>query len=317
MLPDYGAITAAPSIPLSNTVSAFRPGDILLSNIRPYLKKVWQANSYGGCSNDVMVIQPKRVYDKFLYYIIANDSFINYAMSGAKGVKMPRGDKEQLMKYELSLPSIAEQEKIASLLYLLDQRIAIQNKTIAHYESLIRALTKILVSTGSNKVALQEIADIYQPQTITAKRLSGEGKYPVYGANGIIGKYDQYNHVSAQICITCRGNTCGTVNYTLPFSWITGNSMVINVDNYINRVNKRFLYHLLSTIDYAPFISGSGQPQIVRNSIAKMTITLPDILSQHHISFFLDKLIDRRDIEKSIHRLLIQQKNHLLHNLFI
>ena len=318
MLSDYQGVISASNIPAGGNVSAFYPGDVLLSNIRPYLKKVWQANFIGGCSTDVMVIKAKKyVFDKFLYYIIANDSFINYAMSGAKGVKMPRGDKEQLMKYELATPSIDEQKKIASLLTLIDQRIALQNKIIERFESLIKAITKSLVTNGTKLIQLQDIADIYQPQTITASLLSVDGKYPVYGANGIIGKYNQYNHANPQICLTCRGNTCGTINYSLPYSWITGNSMVINVDRYPDRANKRYLYHLLSAIDFTPYISGSGQPQIVRNSIEKMPIYLPDTPHQTKVASALDAMIEKRETEKSILRLLAQRKKEMLRRMFI
>ena len=66
---------------------------------------------------------------------------------------------------------------------------------------------------GSNNVYLSEIAQIYQPQTISSAELTEDG-FLVYGANGIIGKYKDYNHKTEQICITCRGNTCGMVNYT-------------------------------------------------------------------------------------------------------
>jgi type I restriction enzyme S subunit len=164
---------------------------------------------------------------------------------------------------------------------------------------------------------LQDIANVYQPKTITASLLSDDGEYPVYGANGIIGKYKEYNHVNSQICLTCRGNTCGTINYSLPFSWITGNSMVVNVDKHLDIVNKRYLYHLLSTIDYTPYISGSGQPQIVRCTIAKMPINLPDITHQISIASTLDTMIEIRSIEKSIQSLLFQQKKELLRSLFI
>lgn len=74
---------------------------------------------------------------------------------------------------------------------------------------------------NGNIVHLGEIARIYQPQTISSTELTEDG-FLVYGANGIIGKYKEYNHKTEQICITCRGNTCGMVNYTKPMSWITG-----------------------------------------------------------------------------------------------
>ena len=133
-----------------------------------------------------------------------------------------------------------------------------------------------------NNVYLSEIAQIYQPQTISSTELTEDG-FLVYGANGIIGKYKDYNHETEQICITCRGNTCGMVNYTKPMSWITGNAMVINTDKYQDKVCKRYLYHYLSAYNFNSIISGSGQPQIVRTPLEKLKITLPTISLTHLI----------------------------------
>ena len=137
MLQDYQGFIEASSVPTNTNVVKFNKGDVLLSNIRPYLKKVWFADKNGGCSADVFVFKAlSACIPDFLHYIIANDRFINFAMSGAKGVKMPRGDKEQMKTYEIGLPSIEEQKKIATLLQLLDERIATQNKIIEDLKKL-------------------------------------------------------------------------------------------------------------------------------------------------------------------------------------
>ena len=152
MLQDYQGIVAASKIPSSTNVIKFSKGDVLLSNIRPYLKKVWYADRDGGCSADVFVFKAlSACIPDFLHYVIANDRFINFAMSGAKGVKMPRGDKEQMKTYEIGLPSIEEQKKIAKLLSLLDERIATQNKIIDKLQSLIKGIMVELQNQGVNK----------------------------------------------------------------------------------------------------------------------------------------------------------------------
>ena len=141
MLQDYQGIIEASSVPTNTNVIKFNKCDVLLSNIRPYLKKVWFADKNGGCSADVFVFKAlSACIPDFLHYIIANDRFINFAMSGAKGVKMPRGDKEQMKTYEIGLPSIEEQKKIAKLLSLLDERIATQNKIIEDLKKLKSAI---------------------------------------------------------------------------------------------------------------------------------------------------------------------------------
>ena len=318
MLQDYQGIVKAKSVPEDVNVVSFSCGDILISNIRPYLKKVWKATFNGGCSSDVFVLKANdNIESDYLHYVIANDKFINFVMSGAKGVKMPRGDKKQMETYSLSLPQIQEQHKIARLLSLLDERISTQNKIIDKLQSLIKGLRVSLMQIeNGNIVHLGEIAQIYQPQTISSTELTEDG-FLVYGANGIIGKYKQYNHKTEQICITCRGNTCGMVNYTKPMSWITGNAMVINTDEHQNKVCKRYLYHYLSAYNFNSIISGSGQPQIVRTPLEQLKVPLPTFLEQKQKATFLDKIQGKIEISNKTLDLYLQQKQYLLRLMFI
>lgn len=152
MLQDFQGIVEAKSVPEDVNVISFSCGDILISNIRPYLKKVWKASFNGGCSSDVFVLQANdNIESDYLHYVVANDKFINFVMSGAKGVKMPRGDKNQMKTYSLSLPQIQEQYKIAKLLSLLDERIATQNKIIEDLKKLKCAIIEKLYSEIQGK----------------------------------------------------------------------------------------------------------------------------------------------------------------------
>ena len=317
ILQNFQGVQSAISIPANTNVVAYKKNDILLSNIRPYLKKVWFSDKIGGCSADVFVLRSKTCEPKFLYNVIASDKFINYVMSGAKGVKMPRGDKNQMESFSFSIPAVAEQRKISRLFQLLDEKIATQNKIIEKLQSLIKGLRVCCMQrVYGNNVYLSEIAQIYQPQTISSTELTEDG-FLVYGANGIIGKYKDYNHETEQICITCRGNTCGMVNYTKPMSWITGNAMVINTDKYQDKVCKRYLYHYLSAYNFNSIISGSGQPQIVRTPLEKLKITLPTISEQKQKAIIFDKIQDKIDINHKVLNLYIGQKQYLLRQMFI
>ena len=162
MLQDYQGIIEASSFPTNTNVIKFNKGDVLLSNIRPYLKKVWFAEKNGGCSADVFVFKAlSACIPDFLHYIIANDRFINFAMSGAKGVKMPRGDKEQMKTYKIGLPSIEEQKKIAKLLSLLDERIATQNKVIEDLKKLKCAIIeKLYAEVKGTKYSYRQLFNI-------------------------------------------------------------------------------------------------------------------------------------------------------------
>lgn len=133
-------------------------------------------------------------------------------------------------------------------------------------------------------VRLGDICEIYQPQTIPQSDFTKEG-YNVYGANGIIGKYHSYNHEKEQIAIACRGNSCGAVNFTNPKSWITGNAMVINLDNSKN-ADKIFVYYVLLNSNLNYLVTGSGQPQITSN-IKNHSIKLPTLAEQEKIAQIL------------------------------
>jgi len=152
MLQDYQGVVSATNLPTNTNVVKFSKGDVLLSNIRPYLKKVWHADRNGGCSTDVFVFKALPICNSnFLHHVIANDRFIKFAMSGAKGVKMPRGDKEQMITYKVGLPCIEEQKKIAVFLSLIDERISTQNKIIEDLKKLKCAIIEKLYSEIQGK----------------------------------------------------------------------------------------------------------------------------------------------------------------------
>ena len=239
------------------------------------------------------------------------------------GIRYAQGTKQQnlsydiLEKFRIVYPKTKEQEKLNKLISLLDERISTQNKIIDKLQSLIKGLRVSLMQIeNGNIVHLDEIARIYQPQTISSTELTEDG-FLVYGANGIIGKYKQYNHKTEQICITCRGNTCGMVNYTKPMSWITGNAMVINTDEHQNKVCKRYLYHYLSAYNFNSIISGSGQPQIVRTPLEQLKVPLPTFLEQKQKATFLDKIQGKIEISNKTLNLYLQQKQYLLRQMFI
>ena len=253
-------------------------------------------------------------------------AFMSYQLNGkrkydiarvAQGVSIVHLYGEHLKAIKTYNPTLPEQQKIAKLLSILDDRIDTQNKIIEKLQSLIKGLRVCCMQrVYGNNVYLSEIAQIYQPQTISSTELTEDG-FLVYGANGIIGKYKDYNHETEQICITCRGNTCGMVNYTKPMSWITGNAMVINTDKYQDKVCKRYLYHYLSAYNFNSIISGSGQPQIVRTPLEKLKITLPTISEQKQKAIIFDKIQDKIDINHKVLNLYIGQKQYLLRQMFI
>ena len=115
--------------PIQCALTNYKQGDVLVANIRPYLKKVWLADSEGGCSSDVLVFRAKNGHcPSFLYTVLMQDAFFDYAMSGAKGSKMPRGDKDQIMRYELPTFTSAEEENIGNMMVDIMSKINVNRQ---------------------------------------------------------------------------------------------------------------------------------------------------------------------------------------------
>lgn len=143
MLPNKSGITNASSLPNIPITPSFKKDDILVSNIRPYFKKIWLAQFAGGCSNDVLVFRAnKNIDSKFLYYILSDDRFFEYSTQTSKGTKMPRGDKTSILKYAVLLPPLDVQKKIAGVLGALDDKIELNNKINQNLEAQAQALFK-------------------------------------------------------------------------------------------------------------------------------------------------------------------------------
>lgn len=133
---------------------------------------------------------------------------------------------------------------------------------------------------------LLDKCDVYQPKTISSKQLIEDGEYDVFGANGWIGKYNQYNHEQSEVLLTCRGATCGNINVSTPKAWINGNAMVVHPKG--NDILKDYLVYLLKAIDFSQVITGAAQPQITRTSLAAIRIPILTISEQQRIVSYLD-----------------------------
>ena len=166
MLPNKGGITEANSLPTIQLTQEYKKGDVLVSNIRPYFKKIWRAKYDGGCSNDVLVFQGNSNIDgDFLYYVLANGDFFDYSMATSKGTKMPRGDKTSIMQYEVPVFDVDTQRKIASVLRCLDEKIELNstiNKNLEQQAQAIFANEFLSLDTlpeGWKQASLIDIAD--------------------------------------------------------------------------------------------------------------------------------------------------------------
>ena len=143
MLSNKAGVTEATTLPTTIQTQIYEKNDILVSNIRPYFKKIYFANQNGGCSNDVLVFRANEGIEPiFLYYVLADDKFFNYAMTTSKGTKMPRGDKKALMEFRVPDFDINIQRKVSSILGNIDAKINLNKKINKNLEQQAQTLYK-------------------------------------------------------------------------------------------------------------------------------------------------------------------------------
>ncbi len=251
----------------------------------------------------------------FFRYIINKKSFFH-----TLGLISPGGagrnrvmSKKDFLEINVLFPKLEEQQKIADCLSSVDELIDAEGRKLAILKSHKKGLMQQLFPTKNQtiptlrfsefenspeweQIQLGSICELYQPLTLSASQLNLKGPYDVYGANGIIGKHDSFNHEFSEVIVTCRGATCGEVHRTNPKSWITGNAMVVKPKS--NSITSNYLFQYFKKDGLKSVVSGSAQPQITRAGFSPFLIWLPNGEEQRKIADFLssiDNLIAAQD----------------------
>ncbi|MGC4604820.1 restriction endonuclease subunit S [Enterococcus faecium] len=270
MLTNKAGVVSASKLPTGKTTSAYQKGDILISNIRPYFKKIWFAENEGGCSNDVLVIRANQGIDsKFLYYVLADDKFFEYDTANSKGTKMPRGDKTAIMRYEIPDLTLDEQRTIAETLSSLDDRIAENKKINHHLEQMARAIFDDMfpnVTSGDHTIG----------EYITPKRGKGllsknavPGPIPVIAGGLQPATYHNVSNTKAPVLtISASGANSGYIGLWNTPVW-SSDSSFIDVDM---TKDVYFWYVMLSKRQQEIYDmqTGSAQPHIYPKHISIM-----------------------------------------------
>jgi type I restriction enzyme S subunit len=302
MIENKGGIAIADSIPKAKTINSFKQCDILISNIRPYFKKIWFAAFNGTNSADVLIIRGnKNIQSKYLYYVLSNDYFFEYATKSAKGTKMPRGDKTAIMNYLIPKLSFQEQKAIADTLSALDNKIELNKKINANLEAQARAIFKHwfvdfefpnengnpykssggemvdselgMIPKGWGVRKLGDKINISNGKRPNVKNEveSAECPYPILGASGIMGYTNNFLYVEP-ILVIGRVGTHGVVQKVDSRVWTSDNTMVIKSNYY------EFVNIILENLDYKSLNRGSTQPLLTQIDIKNQKIVFPDEL---------------------------------------
>ena len=224
-----------------------------------------------------------RFLHKFLHWTYLS-GVTEGMQSHSTGIRNLDGDAYKAIK--ISFPLLPEQQLIVGLLDEAFAGIATAKanaeKNLQNARALFEShLQSVFTQRGPTWVekSLGETCEMYQPKTIGTKDLVPDGPYPVFGANGVIGRYDKFNHEEPQLLVTCRGATCGSVNISEPNSWITGNAMVVRpLDHSLDLKFLEFVFR--GGIDISIAITGAAQPQITRTNLSPLLIRFPKSVAE-------------------------------------
>ena len=322
---------------------AFMPGDTLLANIRPYLKKAWLASFEGICSADVLAFSPEKITASFLYDIIARDCFIEYVMGGVKGSKMPRGDKAHILEYEFAIPEKSEQEKISAFIASIDHRIKKQREMIDVLKKYKRGAIKKLLSPKScplknakwTTAKLDEIGSFIKGAPLSKADISDDGTpFILYGE-----LYTTYNEVvtnvkrrtqaqvdelflsrEGDVVIPISGETAeeiSTASCVMLSDVILAGDLIIYRSHKVDgRIISYLLNHVVNT-QIARIAQGKSVVHIQASELRQLTLSYPDEKTQKTLIAFLSKLDDKVINEENALAFLINLKVGLLQQLFI
>ena len=212
-----------------------------------------------------------------------------------------------------SFPTLKEQEKIANLVFLLDERIATQNKIINKLQSLIKGIAQKIVRSNKPNVRLYECLEC-SSSTQQESEVCEQGAYPVYGANGIVGYLDDYNTEGEAVYIIKDGSGVGTVSYVTGKCSATGTLNTLQAkDGY----SLQYLYYLLKVFNFEPYKTGMAIPHIYFKDYGKAKVFCPSYTEQLQYARLLSAIDSKLSVEKNTLRNLSLQKQYLLRQMFI
>ena len=322
LLSDRGGKTTSNCVPEEGSLTCFDIGDILIGNIRPYLKKIWLADIKGGTNGDVLVIHiiASGIVPKYLYYALSSDKFFLYNMKYSKGAKMPRGDKEAIMKYEIPIPPIEIQEEVVTLLddytiknaelcNSLEQELSARKKQYEYYRDLL--LDFGVHGGGASECEWRTLGEISKyrrgsfPQPYGNKEwYDGEGAMPFVQVADIMDNMCLVPDTNRKISLKAQPKSVfapkGSIIISLQGS--IGRIAVTQYDAYIDRtiaifteisdniLSKYFVYQLQRVFSIKEKTArGSTIKTITKEEFTSFPVPIPSIKEQKRIVSILDR----------------------------
>ena len=337
MLPDIDGVVLGGSRPLENSsVKRFKSGDILISKIRPYLRKIWLADIDGLCSNDVLVLRANsQAISEYIYYCLITDDFFNYATSTTQGTRMPRCNAASLLNYPIRLISDKNVQKdIVAPLVNLDRKIKLNKAINDNLEAMARQIYEFICTENKYSAINQKsfekgtVSDIAE-QIICGKTPSTKNQ-AFYGEEipfitipdmynntyvvsterslSILGKQSQDNKTLQQnsVCVSC----IGTAGLVCLVSKTSQTNQQINSIIPKKGISPYFIYFTMKSLALnilSAGSSGSVMPNLSKSKFAELEVKIPDISEIEHFHSLVDPMF------KKI--LSVQEENLILQNI--
>lgn len=271
-------------VEVASTKFHFDPGHVLYGKLRPNLGKIARPAFSGVCSTDILPIRPGPKLDRsYLRHFLAQPSMIDFAASRAAGANLPRLSPRVLATFDVPLPPLEEQRRIAAILDQADALRAKRRTALALLNELRGSVFRSMFGPagthlqGAEILALGDALSVKSGTFLPAKAQK-PGPYPVFGGNGITGRHDEYLFNEPKVVIGRVGAYCGAVHLTPPQSWITDNALYVSATTV--RFSRYFLSYALREANLNQYASQSGQPLISGARIANVSLRVPSYEAQ-------------------------------------
>ena len=271
---------------LQREISSIKQGDVFLTRTSEtsdelamscVALKDYPDATFSGFVKRLRPVKKDVVYPKYIGFYLRGSYFRNLINANTT-MTLRASFNEHLFKFiDVYLPEYDVQKKIGDFLYTLEEKIKVNTKINDNLSQLIDIIFKhyFLIDIKNQKGDFESILDhydAYQPETISNTSFNNNFPYSVYGGGGLIGKYSKFNHDQPQVIISCRGS-CGNTYFTSPYSWITGNAMVIKPKSDV--LSKEYIFSYLKNIGVDKYLSGSVQKQLTKENLKNMEIYVP------------------------------------------
>lgn len=338
LLKDKGGRINALSLPTNTSTIEYKENDILIGNIRPYLKKIWFADRHGGASGDVVNIRVKenyrdRINPKFLYCVLSTDAFFTFDMAHSKGAKMPRGNKDDIVKYSIPLPPVADQQRIVAELDCLNEMIALKQEQLKEFDKLAQSIfydmfgDPITNEKGWRVDVLNSVCDVRDGTHDSPKYV--EDGYPLITSKNVVEggiSFDDVNYISEDDlnAINARSRV-DDGDIIMPMIGTIGKPVIVHKDREFAIKNVAlikfemskvvlniFIQSLLNSSTYSNYIlslnRGGTQKFVSLKTIRNLPIILPPLALQQQ---FAEK-IQAIEAQKELVKQSIAETQHLL-----